>query len=242
MEAHKWGLWRSWNTTTLNVILLIPWNLSSHHVSFWFNGKSFHQQLAAGAGNPRWRVWRSCVASLGQWHRRLEQSWKRPHPCSQDSPTCGTKAQGRCQSCRCKGWSGGESARQQSFLPWTERAYPNQASMRRWLIAKEQPRRNGQSLEGLLRVRDIQTDICGRPLLFDQTFFLGWPSILLSLSVEFSQMPEPNRAACRFGTDMDIEVTPSLDSFCKKHCLFWNCLCQGKRFGKFWMTHVWCTE
>ena len=68
------------------------------------------------------------------------------------------------------------------------------------------------------------------------------PSILLSLSVEFSQMPEPNRAACRFGTDMDIEVTPSLDSFCKKHCLFWNCLCQGKRFGKFWMTHVWCTE
>ena len=68
------------------------------------------------------------------------------------------------------------------------------------------------------------------------------PSILLSLSVEFSQMPEPNRAACRFGTDMHIEVTPSLDSFRKKHCLFWNCLCQGKRFGKFWLTHVWCTE
>ena len=43
----------------------------------------------------------------------------------------------------------------------------------RWLIAREQPRRNGQSLEGLLRVRDIQTDMCGRPLLFDQEFILG---------------------------------------------------------------------
>ena len=53
--------------------------------------------------------------------------------------------------------------------------------------------------------------------------------------------PGPNRAACRFA-EMDIEVTPSLDSFCTKHCLFWDCLCQGKRFGIFWMTHVWCTE
>ena len=40
----------------------------------------------------------------------------------------------------------------------------------RWLVAREL-RRKGKSFEGL--GANIQTDMCGRPLLFEQTFFLG---------------------------------------------------------------------